>query len=593
MSQTNRELAKLFRNMAAMLEITGANRFRIISYENAARVLNDLADDVTERADDIKALTAIEGIGDGIAKKIIEFAKDGRITDYEKLAATVPAGLLDVLAIQGVGPKTVKLMWEQAGVTDLDSLRAAMDRGDIEALPRLGKKAVANIRDSIAFLEKSSERIRLGKAAPIAEQIVAYLKNVPEITRVEYAGSLRRGCETIGDIDILVASDHAHLVRDAFTQQPGVDKVLASGGTKASIRLEAGMQVDLRVLEEASFGAALLYFTGSKLHNVALRERAIKRGMRLNEYGLFEWDRKSDDETELNGESASTPQQQGQVPIASVTEEDIYAALQLPWIPPELRENRGELNSAMPALIDISDICCELHAHTRASDGRLTIDELALEAKRRGFHTIAVTDHSKSSVQANGLSEEALREHVANVRKANQRIKGIAILAGAEVDILTDGRLDYDDELLSELDIVIASPHAALAQDQKKATARLLRAIEHPLVHIIGHPTARVIGKRDGLPLDISTIVAAAAEHDVALEINASSWRLDLRDTHVRAVMDADGLVAVNTDAHAVSDFDQLRYGVVTARRGWVTTKRCVNTWTAPKLQKWLRRKRG
>jgi DNA polymerase (family 10) len=340
--------------------------------------------------------------------------------------------------------------------------------------------------------------------------------------------------------------------------------------------------VDLRIVDEAVFGAALLYFTGSKRHNVVLRERAARAGLRLNEYGLFPDD----------GEEAP-PQTRGVPPVAADTEQAIYAALDLPWIPPELREDRGEFEFGddLPALVELGDIRSELHAHTRASDGRLTIEQLAAAAAARGFHTVAVTDHSQSSIQANGLSPERLRAHVRAVREADARIDGIRILAGTEVDILADGHLDYDDELLAELDIVVASPHTSLRQDPEEATARLVRAVSHPHVHILGHPTGRMLGRREGLHPDMRAVVAAAAEHDTALEINANELRLDLRDVHVQAAVEAGALVSINCDTHRAENLDQFRYGVLTARRGRLTAARCLNTWPRADLLAWLARK--
>ncbi|MHC5023965.1 MAG: DNA polymerase/3'-5' exonuclease PolX, partial [Planctomycetota bacterium] len=480
-----------------------------------------------------------------------------------------------------LGPKTVKLLWEKAGVTDVPSLVKAMDAGELEKLPRMGAKTIQNIRESLEFVAKAGDRSRLGQALPVAEAIVASLEKIKGTKQVAYAGSLRRGRETIGDIDILASSTQPKVLSKSFREMQGVTKVLAAGETKSSVRLEAGIQVDLRVVDDATFGAALLYFTGSKQHNVVLRERAIKMGFRLNEYGLFP----DDDEPE-------PPQQRGVKPVARKTEAQIYQKLDLPLIPPELREDRGEIGATLPTLLELDDIKAELHAHTIASDGKMTIEELAQAAKARGFHTVAVTDHSKSSIQANGLDERHLRAHIEAIREADATVKGITILAGSEVDILGDGHLDYDDDLLAELDIVVASPHVALRQDPKKATKRLLKAIAHPLVHILGHPTGRLINTREGLHPDIEALVAAAIEHDTALEINASFMRLDLRDVHVKAAADAGALIAINTDAHAPEHLEFLRYGVLTARRGWLTKASCVNAWTKPKLAKWLQAKR-
>ncbi|MEM7230507.1 MAG: DNA polymerase/3'-5' exonuclease PolX, partial [Planctomycetota bacterium] len=489
--------------------------------------------------------------------------------------------ITDVLKIPGLGPKTVKAIWDHAGVTDIPSLKEAIASGTLADVPRMGAKTIQNITDSIAFAEKSSDRTRLGQAQPLAEQIVASLQQRKDVKAIDYAGSLRRGRETIGDIDILVAATKADAISDAFQTMPGVEKVLVAGDTKSSIRLDVGVQVDLRIVPPDVYGAALMYFTGSKEHNVVMRERAIKRGLRLNEYGLFP----EDDED-------SPPQTRGIKPVAAKTEQDIYAALELPYIPPELREARGEFDTDPPALITVKDIKAELHAHTIASDGKMTIEELAECALERGFHTIAVTDHSRSSAQANGLEVDRLLEHIDAVHAVNEAMDDITVLAGSEVDILADGRLDYNDDILAQLDVVVASPHTALSQDPKKATARLLKAIEHPLVHIIGHPTGRIINKREGLLPDVPTLIAAAVEHDTAMEINSNFLRLDLRDTHVRAVVEAGGLIAIDTDAHTPQHFEFLRYGVTTARRGWLTKQQCINAWSKTKLYRWLKSKR-
>ncbi|UCD73915.1 MAG: DNA polymerase/3'-5' exonuclease PolX [Phycisphaerales bacterium] len=581
---TNDELAKIFGEMAEILEITGANRFRVNAHARVARVLKDMTIDVASLVDDPKALTEIDGIGDASAKKIIEYVRTGKVKEHQQLLKEIPAGLLDVLKIPGLGPKTVKLLWEQADVTSITTLKKAIDSGDLEDLPRMGAKTIQNIKDSIAFVAKSSRRVRLGQALPVAEAIVELLRDVSGTKQVQYAGSLRRGLETIGDIDILATTTKPAELAEAFRTMEDVSKVLAAGETKSSIRLKTGMQVDLRIVDDAVFGAALAYFTGSKQHNVVMRERAIKKKLRLNEYGLF-----PDDGID------EPPQKRGIRPVAAKTEESIFKRLGLPWIPPEIREDRGEFNiskDSPPALIELADIKAELHTHTTDSDGHMTIDQLGEAAKTWGFHTVAVTDHSKSSAQANGLSEDRLRAQIDAVHEANERVKGITILAGSEVDILSDGRLDYDDDLLAELDIVIASPHVALRQPTEKCTARLLQAIRHPLVHILGHPTGRMINAREGLHPDINALVEAAAEYNTALELNANFYRLDLRDIHVKAAVDAGALVSINTDAHATDQFDQMRLGVLTARRGWLTANSCINTWTRQKLLKWLNAKK-
>lgn len=592
----NARLAAMFDRMSAMLELTGADRFRVNAHAKAARVIADHASDLEPIAHDAKALTAIDGVGKGTAAKIAEFAETGTIAEHDELAEKVPAGVLELLEIQGLGPKTVKLLWEEKSVESVDDLKKIIDDGSILTLPRMGEKTVENIKESIAFRESSGQRLHIGVAMPIAEALVERMGAVAGVEDCAFAGSLRRGKETIGDIDVLITTSDPEAARAAFCEHESVAKVLARGEHKCSVRLSLGgaggrfgsddglaVQADLRIVPEASWGAALMYFTGSKAHNVRLRERALSKGMTLNEYGLFPED-KSDD---------TPPQQRGVEAVASGTEEGIYKKLGLPFVPPTLREDRGELDlEETPGLITIDDIRAELHSHTTASDGEMSIKESAAIAKERGFHTLAITDHSKSSAVAGGLSPERLREQIKEVRAADKATEGVSILAGSEVDILVDGRLDYDDDLLAELDVVVASPHAGLKAKPAQATKRLLKAIEHPLVHVLGHPTGRLIERRPGLEPAMDEIIAAAIEHDVALEINAHWMRLDLRDTHVRAAVEAGCKLAINCDVHHPSDYDNLRYGVLTAQRGWLTPDLCVNTWPKKKLHAWLKSKR-
>lgn len=579
MARANDQLAAIFQQMADVTELLGGDRFRVIAFAKAARVIGELADDLSAVGPDEKALANIDGIGKGTATRIAEFLRTGKMADHEKLMQQVPAGLPALLDVPGLGPKTVALLWQQAGIENLDDLKEKLKGDSLAKLPGLGPKKIENLRQSLAFAASAGQRVRLGQAMPLARWIVDRLRQVRGVEHADYAGSLRRGRDTIGDIDILVAADanHAEAITQGFAALPVVDQVLVSGRTKTSIRVrDAGIaiQVDLRIVEPDRFGAALLYFTGSKEHNVALRKRALAQGMSLNEYALT----RQADETD----------------VAAKTEADIYKALDLDWIAPELREDRGEISLAekhqLPDLIQLKDIRSELHAHTTASDGHWSIRELAEAAADRGFHTVAVTDHSKSQVQANGLSEQRLEEHIQAVREVAQAMKDtIQILAGAEVDILADGRLDYPNSLLRQLDIVVASPHSALSQDGEKATKRMLRAIESPHVTILGHPTGRLINRRPGLSLDLGRVCEAARQRGIALEINANSWRLDLRDAHARAAIEADVKLSINTDAHGPADLDQLPFGLLTARRAGATRGDVVNTFTMPALNKWLK----
>ncbi len=581
----NEDIAKIFEELATLLELTGANGFRVNAHAKIARVVEGLTTDLGEPARSeggLKALEAIDGIGKSSAQKIVEFATLGTVAELEQLRASVPDGLREVMKVPGLGPKTVRRLWQEAEIESIGDLEAAIDDGRLKALPRMGQKTIDNIRESIDFMKTAGDRRRLGTAMPIAERLIAMMRAIPGVRNVAYAGSLRRGQETIGDLDLLVTADDPTAASEAFRTQSGVTKILVAGETKSSVRLEDGIQVDLRVVPEEAWGAALMYFTGSKDHNVALRERAIGRGLRLNEYGLFPDD----------GENGP-PQQRGVVAIASATEAEIYQALDLPWIPPELRVDRDEFDLEVPNdLITVDAIRAELHSHTTASDGRLTIEELAVAARAAGRTVLAITDHSRSSAQANGLDEDRLRMHIDAIREADARIEGIRLLAGSEVDIHADGSLDYEDDVLALLDVVVASPHASLRQDPDTATARLCAAARHPLVSIIGHPTGRLIGTRKGLEPDIEQLITAAIEGGTALEINANPYRLDLRDIHVRAAVDAGCLISINTDAHRAEHLEFIRYGVMTGRRGRLRIPGCLNAWPEERLLEWLGRNR-
>ncbi|MFM9958692.1 MAG: DNA polymerase/3'-5' exonuclease PolX [Phycisphaerales bacterium] len=586
----NQDAADRLDEIARMLELLGEDRFKVNAHARAARAVEAHAADLKPIAHDTKALTAIEGIGVKIAAKITEFAESGAMSEHAELLTRVPAGLLDMMRVPGLGPKTVKAIWETLNVTDTAGLKAAIADGRIMQVPRMGTKTVENIKKSLETVAQGEQRLLLGRALPIAEALQSRLAEVAGVESVQYAGSLRRGKETIGDIDLLAVAPGpaSERLREAFCTMPEVNQVLIRGETKCSIRLtfeRKTVQADLRIVPAKSWGAALMYFTGSKEHNVRLRERALKRGVTLNEYGLFKLD---DNDTPHQHRPNGLEQA-----VAGDTEESVFKALGLPFIPPELRESVGELDAPPPTdLIELADVRSELHAHTTASDGVLSIVQLATLYQLRGFHTLAITDHSKSSVIANGLTPERLREHIRNIRAAQAEVPGITLLVGSEVDILSDGTLDYDDDLLAELDVVIASPHASLRQEPRLATERLLKAIRHPLVHVIGHPTGRIIAQREGLEPAMEELCAAAAEHNTALEINANWLRLDLRDTHARLALSKGCLLAIHCDTHHPDDAENLRYGVITARRAGCPQERCINTWERAKLVKWLKSKR-
>lgn len=572
----NRDIAALFSEIADLMELLGEDRFRVNSYRKASRIVEDLSEDLRQVARS-GALESIAGIGKSTAEKIRQFLDEGKIDLHQELLAKVPAGVPGLLSVGGLGPKTAGRLWKQADVTSVDELRRVIAEQPerLEKVSGMGARKIQALAEALAFMDASAGRILLSQADELARRLCERLARIPGAQRVEAAGSLRRGRETIGDIDILCQAepDAAETIIAAYAEQPGVTKVLSRGPTKCYVLLEEGIEADLRVVGPESFGAALAYFTGSKDHNVALRQRAISQGRKLSEYGLFEGDTR----------------------IAGAREEEIYAALSLPWIAPELREDRGEIVAAeqgrLPDLLELEDIRGDMHMHTTASDGANTIAEMIDACRARGYRYMTVSDHSQSQVQANGLSPQRLADHARAIRAQADAHGDITVWAGIEVDIFKDGSLDYEDEVLAELDFVTASPHSALSQEPRGATDRIIRAIEHPLVHCIGHPSGRLINRRPGMEPDIAAIAEAAAANDTALEINANPNRLDLRDTHVRAAVEAGARIVINTDAHSIAELDLMRYGVLTARRGWAGSESIVNTWPAERVARWIAQK--
>jgi DNA polymerase (family 10) len=571
----NAVLSQLFDQMADIMEILGEDTFRISSYRKVARIISELPADVHALLAGGQ-LAKTPGIGKSSLAKIEEFVKTGTITAHQQLLTQIPQTLLQLLAIPGMGPKSVKAVYEKLKVTSIAELKKTIETGSITKLSGFGEKKAAAIAKGIEFLEKSAGRIRLDQAREAADLVEALLISCKGVRKIQIAGSLRRRAETIGDVDILVAADNGKQIIDVFTGASFVEQVLAAGPTKGSavIHTETSpVHVDVRVVPRQSFGAAAQYFTGSKQHNVRLREIAVKAGLKLNEYGLFKGDKM----------------------LAGSREEEIYKKLSLDYIEPLLREDRGEVEAAknhtLPDLIKLEDINGDFHTHTKASDGNCEISELAEAAKALGYKFIAVTDHSKSSAIANGLSPQRLARQITTIRKLNEKLKGITILAGTEVDILADGSIDFDNKLLAELDFVTASIHSGMTAPREKVTARTLKAMDNPYVHCISHPTGRLIGQREPMDIDMAAVVEHAAKTHTALEVNAHPYRLDLKDTHCRMAIEAGVTLVISTDAHNTASLQLMAYGVDTAARGWVTKTNVLNTFPLTKIKKWLKQK--
>jgi DNA polymerase (family 10) len=587
----NDDLSKLFDTFAALLQIKGEPVFKAIAFQKVSRLLSETSVDLRKAAAD-GTLADLEGVGPSSRKIIEDYLATGHSQDFDDVAASVPAGLLPMLQIPGMGPKTIALLWKERKIESIDDLVKAIDSGKLDGLKGIGAKKIEQIKQGIAFRAEARKRMNIADALPVAEALLEQVRQLEGVEKAEIAGSLRRRRETIGDVDLIGALKHpddGDRVSKAFTQLPEVARVIGQGRTKASIVTAGGLQVDLRLVPAIHFGAALQYFTGSKEHNVRLRSLAQSKAMTLNEWGLYRL-------TDYEKAEKKTGEPPAAKPVASRTEEEIYAALGLQTPDPLLREDRGEIDAAaadkLPRLIKLSDIHGDLHCHTTASDGADSIAAMAEAAKKLGYEFLAITDHSKSSVIANGLTVQRLLKHIKEIHKIGSQIKGITLLAGCEVDILADGHLDFEDDILAELDIVVASPHVALRQDQEKATDRLLRAIENPYVNIIGHPTGRLINERAGLPLDFPRIFAAAAKSGTALEINASPWRLDLDDVHAKAAIAAGAMLAIDTDAHKTDGFLAMPFGINVARRAWATKQNVINCLSLSALREFVKRKR-
>ncbi len=564
----NKAIAHIFYETADLMEVNGDDSFRIRSYRRAAEALEGYPQQVSELLDEPKKLLGIPGIGKGMVANIQELSRAGKLTQHQELLQKYRPSMLELLKIQGLGPKTIALLWSAFRVSDLAGVEQLAREGKLRELPRLSEKSEQKILKAIEDYRRISGRFLLDEADRTAEKLSEHLKHIPGIEKITPAGSLRRGRETVGDLDMLITGpccvddeQRAALIEEIL-RFPGIVDVLAKGDNKVSFKLRSGMQVDVRTLPPESYGAAMQYFTGSKNHNVTLRQRALKMGYTLSEYGLFRLD---DNQR-----------------VAGKTEEEIYGALKLDWIPPELRESCGEIDAAanhtLPKLITVEDLRGEVHMHTVETDGRCTIEEMAEAAKARGYQYIAITDHSKNLAFANGLDDKRAVQHIARIRAANEQIEGISIMAGVEVDILADGELDLSDSVLEQMDVVVASVHSAFNQEPQQMTDRLLRAIGNKNMSILGHPTGRLLLRRDAYPFDMDAILKAALKNKVAMELNAYPDRLDLNDVHLRMARERGVKIVINTDAHHTSHFEKIKYGILQARRAWLTAADVLNT---------------
>ena len=571
----NREIAAIFEEIANLMKINQDDpkwSFKAAAYDRAKRSIEGFPERLEDIARDAsRKLTDIPGIGEDLAKKIVELVETGKSKFHQEQLAKIPVSLLELLQLQTVGPQKVRLFYKEADIKSIEDLEAAAKAGRLRTLPGMSVKSEENILKALEVYRRAAGRFRMDTAYETAQQLTSYLKEFNDVEEVMPAGSLRRGRETVGDLDLLVTGQNHAGIADHFVKYSDIAQLLAKGEDKVSVKLQNDLQVDVRLLECEAYGAALQYFTGSKEHNVALRERAKKRGWKLSEYGLF----------------------QGEKALARRTEEEIYAKLDLPWIPPELRENLGEIEAAekgeLPKLVELENIKGDLQMHSTASDGRASIEEMAQAAKQLGYEYILITDHSKAVTIANGLDDKRAVENIQRIKAARKKVSGIKIWAGAEVDIMGDGRLDYPDEILKQFDIVLVSVHSRMNMPGPEMTARLLKALANPYVRILGHPTGRQILRRDPFAFDLEKVFAAAKEHAVILELNGNPERLDLCDRHVKLARDRGMKVIISTDAHSPEHFEFMRYGVVTARRGWLSKEDVLNTLPAEKLLASLR----
>jgi DNA polymerase (family 10) len=571
----NSEIAKAFYEMADLLEIKGDNPFKVRAYQKAAQSIESLTEELSE-IEQRGELEKIPGIGKDLAQKISEMIQTERLSAFEDLKQEIPEGLLELLAVPGLGPKKAKVLYDKLRIQSLEELEQAAKADRLQDLPGFGSKTEENILAGIELVRRGRERMLLGRALPLAQAIMKRLTAMPEVDQISEAGSLRRRRETVRDIDILITSSDPEKVMDAFTDLPQVKEVLAKGTTKASVLTREGMQVDLRVVEPDSYGAALAYFTGSKAHNIRLREMANRQGLKVSEYGVF--------------------REQDQVRVAGATEQEIYGTLGLPYIAPELREDRGEIEAALeerlPHLVEADEVRGDFHCHSQWSDGGHPIREIAEAARQRGYSYIAITDHTQSLGIVRGLTPKLVEEQLQEIAGLNEKIKGFRILSGSEVDVRKDGSLDLPDEILTRLEVVVASVHSSFKMSREAMTERILRAMRNPYVNILGHPTGRLLGEREAYEVDLEQVIRAARDTGTILEINSFPQRLDLDDIHCKRAKELGAMMAIGTDSHTNSQLETMSLGVAVARRGWLERKDLLNTYSLDDLLPRLRMKR-
>jgi DNA polymerase (family 10) len=584
----NVEIAHLLSKYAELLEIQGADRFRIQAYRNAARTIESLSQPVAQFLEESKDLKKLKlpGIGKSMAEHIGEIVKTGTLHALKELRKELPASLDELLEVEGLGPKRTKQLYQQLGISSIKKLEQAIDSGQLESLAGFGKKSAEKIRRALENLAKRPRRFKLLDADQLVHPLIEHLRAGGNIEQLEVAGSYRRRMETVGDIDILTASEKPNAVMQRFQAYPEVERVIAAGTTRGTVILRSGLQVDLRILPRRSYGSALHYFTGSKAHNIAVRTLGVERGLRISEYGIFRVPK---------GKKAEEAGVEEGERIGGASEEDVFRAVDLDWVPPELREDRGEIQAAqkhkLPRLIVLEDIRGDLHMHSKWTDGNGSILEMARACKERGYQYCAITDHTKAVRVAGGLSAEDFKRQREEIEEARTKVRGITIFSGCEVDILPDGSLDLPDPPLEQLDVVVAAVHYKMDMNQSEMTKRVLKALTHPAVKILAHPTGRLINQRDPFAIDLEQIFHAAKEYNVAVELNAQPDRLDLTDLHLLRAREIGVKIAINTDAHSAEQLHFIRYGIDQARRGWLEKRHVINALAWPQFNKWLKQR--